>query len=276
MGNIVWIASYPKSGNTWIRAFLYHLLTGQDDASPINQLASVCDNEANRKFYAPFLEGKEETPALLASLRTKVQQQLAIQKPTSTLLKTHNYYGSYEGFPLQDANLGSAVVYIVRNPLDVVLSVSHHYQLTVDEGIAFLNREDTSIEASDATVGSFLASWSTHVESWTKGMDKHPRYCILRYEDILLNPAKSFKKVAKLIGVSDPKRLKQAIAASKFANLQKQEKRQGFVENPTQGNLFFRKGLANQWRSQLSDEQVSAVCEANKDTMKRFNYLPKR
>lgn len=276
MGNIVWVASYPKSGNTWVRAFLFHLINSDVTQGTINKFSEVCDNESNRKFYLPFVNAEDtQTASYFASLRRSVQQDIARKNSSSVFLKTHNFMGSYDGYALQDSNIASAVIYIVRNPLDVAFSISHHYQMTIHEAISFISNEDTFIEMSDSNVGSFISSWSTHVQSWTNGMDKHPRYCIMRYEDMLINPVKSFKKIARLIGVTDMKRIKSAVAKSQFSQLKQQESKFGFVENPYQSNRFFRLGLANQWRELLLKEDIQRVVDAHPKQMQKFGYVPK-
>jgi hypothetical protein len=183
--------------------------------------------------------------------------------------------GSYDGHPLQDPDIASAVIYIVRNFLDIAFSISHHYQMTIQEAISFISHEDTFIEMSDSNVGSFIGSWSTHVQSWTNGMEKHPRYCIIRYEDMLINPVKVFKKVAKLVGVNDVKAIKSAVAKSQFSQLKQQEAKFGFVENPSESNRFFRLGSANQWRELMSNDDIQRVVDAHPQQMQKFGYIPK-
>lgn len=276
MGNIVWVASYPKSGNTWIRAFLFNLINNNEIRSAINKFSEVCDNESNRKYYLPFIKDEENLSAsYFASLRRSVQRDIARRSSSSVFLKTHNFMGSYDGHALQDPDIASAVIYIVRNPLDIAFSISHHYQMSIQEVISFIGHEDTFIDMSDSNVGSFIGSWSTHVESWTTGMEKHPRYCIIRYEDLLSNPVKVFKKVAKLVGATDIKTIKSAVAKSQFGQLKQQEAKFGFVENPSQSNRFFRLGTANQWRQLMSNEDVQRIIDSHSVQMQKYGYIPK-
>jgi hypothetical protein len=89
MGNIVWVASYPKSGNTWVRAFLFHLINNSGSSSTINKFSEVCDNESNRKYYLPFVNNSEiQSASYFASLRRTVQQDIARRSPSSVFLKT--------------------------------------------------------------------------------------------------------------------------------------------------------------------------------------------
>lgn len=275
MGNLVWVASYPKSGNTWVRTFLANMLGQSGSPIGINEISRFCDNEANRVLYSSILPANEMDPDVLASARVPLQEQLANSSSRSIFLKTHNYFGKFNNYSLQEPRVCSAVIYIVRNPLDVVISLSNHYKLTLDESVKFLCEERTSIEPSEENIGAFVGSWTTHVNSWTKNMENNPRYCILKYEDILKNPHKCFKKIGRLVGVKDTKLIKNAVNASKFASLKMQERQNGFVENPNQTRSFFRKGMANQWQGVLSDEQVSAVISKNEELMAAYQYIPR-
>lgn len=275
MGNIVWIASYPKSGNTWMRSFLSNLVGGTSRAQDINTLGEFCNNESNAKFYRPYFDKPvaEVDAVAIAEIRSKVHQGIAVKKTGTTFLKTHNYMGSYEGYPLHDPRLTAGWIYIVRNPLDVVISMTYHYGVSADDAIDFLNNEDTATESSDSNVYSLLSSWATHVASWTN--ENHPLVCCVRYEDLLDKPLKSFRRVASVFGIKDNGLIKQAFRKSSFDEMKKQEAKNGFVERIGESSPFFRKGKKDQWREVLTQEQVQRVVDKNRLQMERFKYLPK-
>lgn len=275
MSNIIWIASYPKSGNTWMRSFLSNLVGGGPGVQDINTLGEFCNNESNAKFYRPFFEkpvAKVDAVAI-AKIRSEVHRSIAIKKAGPTFLKSHNYMGYYEGYPLHNPQLTAGWIYIVRNPLDVVISMTYHYAVSADDAIDFLNNEETATESSDSNVYSPLSSWSTHVESWTS--ENHPLVCYVRYEDMLDKALKTFRRVASLFGIKDIRLIKQAIGKSSFAEMKRQETKRGFVERIGESSPFFRKGKKDQWLQVLSQEQVQRVIEKNRAQMERFNYIPK-
>ena len=137
MSNIVWIASYPKSGNTWMRAFLSNLLSAGPRVQNINNLGEFCNNESNAMYYRSLFEpALADVPAAaIAKIRAEVQKNIALKKAGTTFLKSHNYMGSYDGYPLHNPQLTAGWIYIVRNPLDVVISMTHHYGVSVDDAI---------------------------------------------------------------------------------------------------------------------------------------------
>lgn len=276
MGNIVWVASYPKSGNTWVRAFLKNLLRPAATPASINSLGELCDNESNKRFYRSYADQYDITdPDTAARLRCPVQRDIAASAGHDVFLKTHNYYGAFNGYPLQDAAISAAAIYVVRNPLDLVLSLSHFFRVSHDEAIDFLANEDSTLEDSDSNVTGFISSWSLNVSSWTDVPADDPRFCIVRYEDLLSHPLRHFRRIAALIGIRRGKDIENAVKASDFNILKKQEARAGFVENPNQERVFFRAGRQNQWQQALSTSQVDRVIAGNRAMMEKFDYIPR-
>ena len=122
-------------------------------------------------------------------------------------------------------------------------------------------------------VPQIITSWSLNVSSWTQEASRN--LLVLRYEDLLSNPKKYFRKVESLLGLKkDPKRLIKAIKDSSFGNLKKQEQTKGFVEKHESATSFFRKGKANQWKELLSEEQIKRIVETHREQMARFKYIP--
>ena len=118
-----------------------------------------------------------------------------------------------------------------------------------------------------------ISSWSVNVQSWTR--EPRPEVLVLRYEDMLDNPIKVFRKLVSFLRQpKDPQRLKKAIRFSSFDQLKQQEKRSGFIEKHENANLFFRQGRKNQWRDKLTHEQVRKVIDNHGEQMARFKYLP--
>lgn len=275
MSSIVWLASYPKSGNTWVRAFLQNYLDASDRPSDINALDRYFADESKPNWYSPYVQRPltELTLGEICALRPRVQQDIAASRAGSILVKTHNFLGEYDGHPLHEMSVTAGAVYIVRNPLDVVLSLADHFGLSIDEAILFMNNEATGSPTDEANVASVLSSWTTHVRSWTE--DGGDAACLLRYEDMLLKPAKAFRSLVNFLGLGpDPALLKRAIRFSSFPEMRKQEKKQGFIERSPNSRRFFRSGRREQWRTGLSREQVAMIVEAHRDQMRRFKYIP--
>ncbi|WP_445773881.1 sulfotransferase domain-containing protein [Shewanella sp.] len=277
MGNILWVASYPKSGNTWVRAFLENYIQNQDQPVDINTMHTLSTAESAAHRYQAYLpKDKTSTTELsldeISILRPQVQADIAHQAQGTTFVKTHNYLGEYNGQPLHNSSVTSGAIYVVRNPLDVVISMANYFDYTIDEAIAYMAEEMTGTPNEVSHVPQIITSWSMHVSSWTS--DDSSRL-ILRYEDMLDDPKKAFRKVESFLGLKkDPARLKNAIKHSSFAQLKAQEAKRGFVEKHENANAFFRQGGKHQWQAKLTPEQVKRIVDTHYEQMKRFKYLP--
>lgn len=276
MGNIVWLASYPKSGNTWLRAFIHNLVEDPDQPMPLDSLSSYFESESKPRWYEPYLQQPlaETSFDEVIALRPQVHKNIAGSVTRgSVMTKTHNQFTHYNGVPLHNMEVTAAAIYIVRNPLDVVISAADHFGLSLDQAIEFMRNPQTASANDEEGVGGFFGSWSEHVESWTK--ESNPNFLILRFEDMLDKPNPSFGKIAKLLGLAnDRKRIQKAIKFSSFGELKKQELKSGFTERSTTSKAFFRKGKKHQWIEQLSESQAAQIVDHHREQMQRFGYIP--
>ena len=276
MGNIVWLASYPKSGNTWLRAFLANLIANRADPLKPDELKNYADDEALPERFSE-LAGKpshELNFGEIAMLRPRVHALIAQRAQGTRLVKSHNMAGSIDGHPLYNWQVTAGAICVVRNPLDVAVSMMHHFRLGVDEAIERLGNENVATANDAMFVTQMLGSWSRHVAGWADiAQRSESRIVLLRYEDLLEKPAKHFAKTAKLLGIQDKLRVERAVRHAGFDTLAGLEKREGFIE-ATNGMRFFRAGRANQWREVLNRDQVARVVEDHREQMARFKYLP--
>jgi hypothetical protein len=278
MGNIIWLASYPKSGNTWLRAFLANLIANRPTPLAPSELRDYGDAEALANRFTE-LAGKPNTSlgaSELAALREQVHALIAMQARGSRLVKTHNFNGSFDDHPLINWQVSAGAIYVVRNPLDVAVSMTHHFGLTIDEAIDRLGDERVASINDELFVSHFIGSWSTNVRSWADMAERAPgKVIVLRYEDLLEKPAKHFAKAAKLIGLGQDKaRIERAVKHTTFQTLSLLEKQHGFVEAVDEKTRFFFKGRANQWREALNREHVQRIVDDHREQMARFKYIP--
>ena len=275
MSGIIWLASYPKSGNTWLRAFLHNLFVSALKPASINELGRFARLDPDGPAYESLAQRllKDMSPEEIAALRPKVHRALTRTSPDSVFVKTHNFLGEAGGVPLITMECTAGAVYVVRNPLDVVLSMTRHYGSTIDEAIAALNDPAFHTSSPEHPIAVVHNSWSTHVMSWTQ--NPNAALHVLRYEDMMEKPVKTFGALARFLALDPPReRLKKAIRSSSFNMLRKQEEAQGFGERSPFSERFFAVGKTGQWRKQLTPQQVDAVVTANREQMERFGYLP--
>lgn len=274
---IVWLASYPKSGNTWTRTFLHNLfglIRGESAEQDINAINEFTAWDLAAKRYEPHL-GKpvlEATREEIAATRPLIQAELAAETRGLALVKTHHALVMDRGHPTLNFAVTSGAVYLVRNPLDVAVSFAHHMGASIDEAIAQMAAEGLETEITDKTVYEVYGSWSEHVASWTER--PHRAVCVLRYEDLLDEPFGTFARLSRhLLLTPTPEQMDEAIARSSFERLRAQEDANGFREKPQSAERFFREGKSGQWRTALSRRQVRRIVEAHGQQMRRFGYL---
>lgn len=272
--SIVWLASYPKSGNTWARIFLANYLANTEAPMPLNQVNKYGMGDAIAKTYEMVARRPIDVMDynLTLSLRDKVLRGIVANNADVNLVKTHNIRKVARGVELIPPKYTRSAIYIMRNPLDMVLSSARHYSQPVEKVVAGIARSDNATSPDQKSVAVFLGSWSEHVKSWTS-YSPYP-VLILRYEDLLADPHENFAKVLKHLGVPvDEERLDRAVRFSSFDVLAKQEEESGFVEKAPKAEKFFAAGRSGQWQSELSPELVEKVCSDHHDTMKRHGYL---
>ena len=284
---IVWLASWPKSGNTWLRAVLTNYLAGDGQPASINALvggrgrgrddfdeclgvnsADMTDDEVSR--HLPTFRTALAESVLAARSRSNTE----LQSPL--FVKTHEVYRLPDGAPRFPGGLTGAV-YLVRNPLDVAVSYAHHLGWPIDHTIIKGMNDPDACEAHKAhgiypVIPEPLTTWSNHVASWTEqtALPVH----VARYEDLLADPHGQFAAIVRFAGLEmDGARLDRAVEHSAFHHLRRQEAADGFAEKQPTAPSFFRAGVAGQWRSVLEAAQVQALVDAHGDVMERFGYL---
>jgi hypothetical protein len=271
----MWLASYPKSGNTWLRSFLHNFLRGADRSYDINKLTDLTAGESMTELYRaqdPLLD-EHYTDDRVRQLRPLVHRAISQRSPDTVLVKTHNALAEIDGAPLISLDVTAGAIYVVRNPLDVAISFSHHNRTTVDNIIEFMNTKAAATVSNATNVYEFYDTWSGHVASWTA--TPSPTLHVMRYEDMLAAPLKSFGGVVKFLGIEAPRqRIEKAIRLSSFQVLKEQERRQGFRERPRAMEAFFREGKAGQWKKVLTTAQIAAIVSAHREQMERFGYVP--
>jgi hypothetical protein len=274
---IVWLASYPKSGNTWFRSFLTALLKGKE--VDLNQMVSdVIFSDKN------YVENILDLNADYLS-RTQIEsyQRIAFSYLSETsnkqlFIKIHDAYtfSKNDGFPLIPEQPTQIAIYFVRNPLDVALSLANHIGKSAEKAIEkfIVNPFGGIISLQNSANSQFhqpLGTWSMHVESWlTK-----PKFSVhfMRYEDMKAKPFETFKAAIQAIGLSySDEQIQFAIEETQFEKLQKKEQEKGFKEKQNSNSNFFFKGQVGRWKEELSNEQIEKIREINKPMMQKFGY----
>jgi len=276
---ILWLASYPKSGNTWTRTFLHNLfgiLEGRDEAYDINKINEFTTWDIRLAAYQRHMDvvPTNETRELIAAARPKVQVDIANATQGLAIVKTHHALVDDRGHPTINFRVTAGAVYVVRNPLDVAVSFSHHMSASIDTAIDHMATKGYETPVTERSVYEVYGSWSEHVQSWTRR--PHRAIHIMRYEDMLSDAEGTFGKLTRFLLMTPTlDQLRKAIELSSFKRLQEQEAEHGFREKPAKAEKFFREGRAGQWREVLTRRQIRKIVQTHHKQMSRFGYLTK-
>jgi hypothetical protein len=275
VAGIWWLASYPKSGNTWLRVALASLLSGRPaDINAMPYVSVIANSRANFD-KALGIESADLTVEQETNLRPRAYEVWAADAAQPLYCKTHDAYRhTPAGEPLFPTAVTLGAVYVVRDPRAVAVSLANHRATPIDDAI--LRMDDP--EAGYTERGSRLSPqlfqrsgrWRDHIDSWLGA--PFPVH-LVRYEDMHREPHATFAAIAAFLGLStDRERIAAAVEASSFARLQAQERATGFIEKPIQAAAFFREGTVDGWRRALLPEQAARIVAANEAVMRRLGY----
>ncbi len=277
MNGIYWLASYPKSGNTWLRVLLTNYLRNGDEPANINDL-DINAEGFSQKIFDELLGIDSDclTKKQIKYYRPAVYEKMAAESAERLFLKVHDAFTrNNKNKPIFPASATAGAIYLVRNPLDVAVSYAHHRDETLDKTIEHMNCGDAYLAGTEKAEGQIpqrLRSWSDHVKSWTDAPDINV-YAV-RYEDLLCRTAAIFTDIIHFAKLEfDSERVKKAVEFSNFKLLREQEQAHGFGEKQPTASSFFRKGKSGSWRDQLTEAQVKRIIENHRQIMRRFGYL---
>lgn len=277
---IVWIASYPKSGNTWLRIFLHHLIrikrglpAGERE---IDEIGNTAPSIAGRVELFAEVIGKPLAQVSMYDIvlaRPKVAEAMALQANGVLPVKTHSLLGRVFDTPLINLGVSVGAVYVVRNPLDVVLSMADYLVKPIDGAITSMGAHLNASPTTDRLTAEIWGTWSENVRSWTT--NPPPVIKVVRYEDLLQDPIGNFTAIAEHMRIgAGPAEIEEAVRLASFDVLARTEEAGGFAERPAWIDRFFRVGRAGQWREKLTAEQVDRIVADHGEQMARFGYLP--
>ncbi len=275
MPGILWLASYPKSGNTWLRAFLANYLKNPPAPMPIDDLPKFIFSDSGAPYFAQVAGRPVDRMSFeeIQALRPKVHEMFAFSSSDTAFVKTHGALSIHDDIPTITPEFTAGAIYVIRNPLDVAVSYAHHYGKSYDDTVDAMAAEDQVRLPEGGHVHVYLGSWSSHVRSWTRApeLKRH----LIRYEDMTLRAGKTWRALIKFLELPlETPRLKKAIKFSSFKVLANQEREGGFVEAVDVDNrIFFRKGKIGSWRKELTADQVKRLIDDHGEVMAEHGYL---
>ncbi len=277
-GNLIWIASYPKSGNTWFRLFLTALLENRVPGElDFNALDKIPIASCRKIFDARTgLESSELSANEIRALRPEVYRHLSQQAKDPLYFKVHDACSKLaNGRYLFEPEVTRAVIYILRNPLDIAVSWASFFSHSLEKSIANICDTDLALARNPHKLSpqlmQQLSDWSSHVLSWTNG--PHP-ICILRYEDMVRAPVETFARAIAFLQLNrTEKQIADALKACTFERMVQEERRTKFEGAPAHCEKFFRKGRIGDYRHHLTKVQCQTLIRCHEKVMTQFGYL---
>ncbi|MDC3349554.1 sulfotransferase domain-containing protein [Candidatus Pelagibacter ubique] len=282
----VWLASYPKSGNTLVRSLLAAYFFSKDGVYNFDLIKNIKQFPNAGLFESLGLNIKNEKELI----KNYIKAQDSINKRNEVqFLKTHSYLFNIEGNGFTDLNNSLGAVYIVRDPRNVVSSLANFLNISIIKAADHLIHS-THIGGSpksnnrEEIIKTYTGTWNGNFNSW-KSFVSNKKYLLIKYEDLIFNKEENLKKILKFIYKlknikleTDETKLKNVIESTSFENMKNLEKKGGFTEariNKVTGEKipFFNLGPKNDWKNLLNLELTKKIEKAFKKEMKELEYL---
>ena len=292
-----YLASYPKSGNTWCRVFITELrrLSGVDSAEARaaaqqeeQELRLNCDLTTGSIMSSRHwlddqlgIDSSDLSWVELDKMRGRAGHQLALYAQCLRYHKVHDAFVSPDsaGRPVVPVEGCCGAVVVIRHPADVAVSLGHFYSWPLERCVAFLLDEKAGLCCSSKQGGQqvrqFMGTWAGHVHSWVD--QQQIPVLLLRYEDLLVEPQDQFSRLARFLQLpAEAELITEAVANTSFQKLRaKEEQEGGFHERPDGCERFFRSGRSGEGRQQLSSEQLIQLEETFGVSLDCFGYSKK-
>ena len=278
---IIWLASYPKSGSTFLRSLISSYVYSESGTFDFKLLKNIKQFPTNEFFENLGIDVGNKNQVS----KNYINAQIEINKKSRiTFLKTHSSFCKmFNRYNFTDLQNTLGVIYIVRDPRNVATSFARHNSKSVKDTVDIMtNSLATGNEANQ--VETYLGSWNFNYNSW-KVFKSSNIYHLLKYEDLIFNTKNSFKQVLNFINNNlkfpisiDDRKVEKVIDETKFSKMRDLEKKVGFDEakiNDNTGKVvpFFNLGPKNNWKKNLDVDLSSKIEEAFREEMIELKYL---
>jgi hypothetical protein len=281
--NLVVIASFPRSGNIWVRLLLEKLLYGREQSISSNQLSHGFYGYARRLMFDAIAPANaaDLLPDEIDEFLPLVYRQLNAETLQRIPMKVHDCArkAARSGEWIFPPDCVQSVLYLVRHPFDVAVSYARFYDITVEAAVEFMSpvqeNAPTQMDRLSMSLQPPIGSWSSHVRSWTRGSPYN--VATFRYEDLHADPQSRFRRLIAASGFAFAQSdIVVAIEESRFERLKAEEREHGFRDRPSTLSPFFRAGCPQAWRheAELNEGLREALVRDHSEMMGQFGYRP--
>ena len=283
---IIWLASYPKSGNTWVRSFITSLLYNENNEANLKDLIHI-QQYPLRSHFTNLVSDIDNLGEL--SSNWILSQKIINQDNKIKFFKTHHALCKFNNSFFTNGKVSLGVVHIVRDPRNVISSILYHFskknyeearEFLFDERRVIVKKFDPKDPNVNKNILTVLGSWKNHYLSW-KEFKKN--YLLIKYEDLLSNPQAEFHKLSEYLSKHlnvkfENDKINHAIKSNSFENLKKLEKENGFIEaindkETGEKKRFFNLGPENDWKKLLNIKLKEDIEKEFKTEMRELGYI---
>jgi len=281
---IIWIASYPKSGNTWVRSLLSAFLYTDNGAFTFDLLDKI--KQFPSKQYFKFFMKDFKDIKKVSDYWIAAQDRINLFNEEVVFLKTHSALCTLENNSFTNKKNTKAVIYVVRDPRNVITSISNHYSKDISRSSDFIfNKKQMLVGeewgGKDFGIATVLGNWSEHYKSW-KNIKFAPSK-IIKYEDLIANPENTFISILNFLKNFmdidiNKKKITNVINSCSFEALSDKEEKDGFSEAAThkisgKKLKFFNLGKKNDWKNLLDPTLEKKIRNEFFKEMKDLGYI---
>ena len=274
---IIWLASYPKSGNTFVRSLLSAYFFSKEGYFDFKYLKSIKQFPSKKLFKKIGITSNDENEILKNYIYA---QEYINKRAPLILLKTHSSLFSINKSTFTNLDQSLGAIYIVRDPRNIVTSFSRHFNLDLNESARRIISNSILGESTDEKVITYMLSWKNHYESW-KLFKKEKKYLLVKYEDLVKDPKETLIKILTFVfKMSDNKsninlkKIDKLISSTTFEKLKNLEENHGFDERPDKmKSNFFKFGDKNRWQTLLDKDVEKMISSEFKKEMEELNYI---
>ena len=278
---IVWLASYPKSGNTLLRSILSSYFFSNDGEFKFENLYQISQFPLLRHFTSIEVDINEDKAVFKNSINA--QNFINKEKGKVKFFKTHSSFSKINNYNFTDLQNTLGVIYVVRDPRNVVNSLAHHYNFSLDEATDTMIDKKKFMSRTDKNAEVFAGSWNFNYNSW-KNLEQNKKYFLIKYEDLIKNKKSIILKVFKFLNSLGMKldidmiKLNKVIKTTEFEKMKAKEQKETFTEamideKTGKRKIFFNLGPKNDWRTNLDNKNKEKIEQAFSKEMEELGYI---